>query len=498
MTDRQYDYSTLEVDTERNQYAEVASNQWPEVNHHADAHYNYPEVATNAGGTPLHEVKVDNTPPEVVGAAAATPTTPLKPVEESSRICGMTRKLFWGVLIGAIVVIIAIIVGVVAGVVTSRSHNSSDSSSSGQSDASTNATALAAHTKLASANFTDETGAENYLVAFQLNSGAIYLSAFNSSNNKWVVSPVVDGSSSARPLSSVKNGTALSLDVFRNNATSREIHVYWQLPAGGGFTTIASVVYQAQYDVSTTSALPVGNWENSGAGNNYVSLAGSDIVSYGKQCDYCNQYTYMYWRVGDGVRVADIENQTTGWTSDNSAINVTGLEAPSANSSLALAHAAAATANGHRSMNIFYRSTSSGLARITNGDGRFIGDYLGRDIGANTTITAFSTGYNETGTNYATPLGFQVLTMDPDASDGVQLTYWKGSAWSSAGGQVTALADCKARGVMAANHARRIYCLLDAADGDGVQIVEYRWKGDPSDTSTYGDYERVGVVSTAV
>ncbi|KAI0006718.1 hypothetical protein F4779DRAFT_549035 [Xylariaceae sp. FL0662B] len=504
MNGQQEYYSTLEVDVERNHFAEVGGTPLPEVNRNADADLHYPEVVSNSnasggvsggGGSPLYDVKVDSTPPEVVGAVP--PATPIKPVAAEPRICGVKRKIFWAMLIGAAIVIVAVVVGVAVGVTTSRTRNSTIDSS-GQNEASINGKALFTGTDLASANFTDEFGNENYLVAYQLNSGAIYMSAWNSSNSKWVVSPVVDGSDADRSLDSVRNGTSLSLDVFRINETSRELHIYWQLPPGGGFTTINSLVYEAKWDVSTTAKLPTSNWANSGAGNNYVSLARSPIVSYGKQCDLCNQYTYMYWRVEDGVREASLQTQTGGWQSENDAISVGGLEAPSSNSSMALAHAGALTTKGHRSMNIFYRASTSGLARIINGDGMYNGDYLGREIGPNTTITAFSTGFNETGDNFPQPLGFQVLTMDPDADDGVQLTYWKGNSWTSRGGQVDALADCKPRGVMAVNQGRRIYCLVDAEDGGGVEIVEFAWKGDPSDTSTYGNYDRVGVVSTAV
>ncbi|KAI1407135.1 hypothetical protein F5Y13DRAFT_134733 [Hypoxylon sp. FL1857] len=495
-TDR-YDYSTLEVDTEaqernQKQYAETAAAaQLPEVNQHANEDLNYPEVV--AGGKGI----IDPTLPEAVH----TPGTDAEKILSTSepRICGMRRKIFWAVLIGAVVVIIAIVVGVVAGVLTTRHNDSTSDTTGNQSGAqgdTSNATALFTNTNLATANFTDEFGNENYLVAYQLNNKAIYLSAWNSSHKSWVVSPIVDGKTNNLGFDSVRKGTALALDIYAYNSSSRDIHVYWQLPDSGGLSTIKALTYNSQKGISTQTAIPAANWIDSAAGNNYISTAGSSLASYGKQCDLCNQYTYLYWQTSNGIREASYQNSSTGWYSDNSVIQVN-ISPPSDNSSLAQAHVAAATTNGHRSMNIFYRSTASALSQIINGDGRYVGHELGRDVGPRTTIAAFSTGFNETSTGWSQPLGFQVLTMDPAANDGVQLTYYKGNSWTAANNQVQDLSDCKARGTMVANHARRVYCLV-SGNGDGPEIVEYAWQGNPDDPATYSNYNRIGTVVTTV
>ncbi|KAI2627742.1 hypothetical protein GGR54DRAFT_590260 [Hypoxylon sp. NC1633] len=500
-TDR-YEYSTLEVDTEaqiQNEYGNNYGAQYPEVNQNATEHLNYPEVVSGD----LHKTgshlgsNVDSTLPEPVHI----PETEKAIGVPAPRICGLKRKVFWGVLVAAIIVIIAIVVGVTAGVVTRKNSSSSDSGSSGSNndgaDSPSNATAVYAQTNLATANFTDEFGYENYLVAYQLNNKALYLSAWNSSRKSWVVSPIVDSTETNNlGLDDIRKGTALALDVFAYNDTTRDIHVYWQLPDSGGLATIKALTYTSQRGITTQAALPAANWVDSEAGNSYISTAGSSLISYGKQCDLCNQYTYLYWQQADGIRVATYENSTTGWESDNDVIQVD-LPPPSTNSSLVQAHAAAATTDGHRSMNIFYRATTSALSQIVNGDGRYVGHALGRDVGPKTTIAAFSTGFNETSTGWSEPLGFQVLTMDPAANDGVQLTYYKGSSWTTVSKQVQDLSDCKARGTMTANHARRIYCLVDRTGG-GVDIVEYAWKGDPDDTSTYSNYNKVGAVVTTV
>ncbi|XDG05327.1 hypothetical protein ABKA04_004942 [Annulohypoxylon sp. FPYF3050] len=491
-----YEYSTLEVDTEaqnRHEAEEAArAAQAPEVNQHATEHYNYPEVV--AGGAP--KLDIDPTLPEPVqtpekefagagvarvGAAAASP----------KKICGIKPKFFWTLLV-AVILVIGIVVGVTAGVVVTR-QNKADSSTStdDSSDSTTDATGLYASTSLATANFTDGLGNENYLVVYQLNNKAIYMSAWNSSQKTWVVSPIVDGNTNNLGLDSVKKGTALSIDVFAYSDSARDLHVYWQLPDSGGLSTIKALTYTSDKGVNTRSSLPAANWVDSAAGNSYISTAGSALVSYGKACDLCNQYTYLYWQTSTGIREASYQNASNGWYSDNSVIDVD-IAGPSDNSSLAQAYVAAATTDGHRSMNIFYRATTSALSQIINGDGRYVGTYLGRDIGPKTTIAAFSTGFNETSANITDKLGFQVLTMDPAASNGVQLTYFKGGNWTAATNAISSLSDCKERGTMVANHARRVYCLVSS--GSGVEIVEYAWEGDPDDTSTYSNYTKIGTV----
>ncbi|OTA54491.1 hypothetical protein K449DRAFT_426255 [Hypoxylon sp. EC38] len=497
-TDR-YEYSTLEVDTEaqeRNQKAYAASaaaDQAPEVNPHANPDFNYPEVV--GGDAPRKGV--DPTLPEAI----QTPGTDSEKILGTSepRICGMRKKIFWIVVIGAVVVIAAIVAGVVAGVVTSRDNDSSSDSTSGQNGAAgatDNSTALFANTKLATANFTDGLGNENYLVAYQLNNGALYMSAWNSSHGSWVVSPIVDGKTNNLGLDSVRKGTALALDVFAYSNSRRDIHIYWQLPDSGGLATIKALTYNGTKGVQTHSTMPAANWVDSAAGNSYISTAGSSLASYGKQCDLCNQYTYLYWQTSNGIREASYQNASQGWYSNNNVIQVD-ISPPSENSSMVQAHVAAATTDGHRSMNLFYRSTTSALSQIVNGDGRYVGHTLGRDVGPETTIAAFSTGFNETSTGWSEPLGFQVLTMDPAANDGVQLTYYKGSSWTASSSEVQDLSDCTALGTMVANHARRIYCLV-SGDGNATEIVEYAWQGNPDDTSTYSSYSRIGTVLTTV
>ncbi|KAI1341584.1 hypothetical protein F5Y15DRAFT_414107 [Xylariaceae sp. FL0016] len=495
------DYSTLEVAPRPyTDYPEVSHTDYPEVTHSdlpeaSPSHL--PEVGSHAG---VAAGSKENYPEVVEGSGYAaikpypydTATTPVSPPEP--KICGLKRKHFWIALAIATVLIIAIIVGVVVGVVVTRSgsgdgsSSGSDSNSNGNStaNATTDGKALYSNTQLASANFTDEYGYDNYLLVYQLNDLSIYMSAYNSSGAKWTVSPVVNGSDNE-----VKQGTALALDVNRVDEDSRDIHLYWQMPSSAASTTISGLNYTAEMHISTSSQVVESNWESMASVNNFNSMSGSRLASYGKQCDYCNQYTYFWWQTSEGFYGS--ENAGSGWQGGSP---IGEQIAPATNTSLAQAHSGATTADGaidRRSMNIFYRSTGGGLTQLRMGNDMVITHDLGRSIGSDTKIAAFSTGYNETTDNFPTPLGFQILTLDPDNDNGVQSTYFKGSDWTVSRDEVTDLADCKGRATMTANPGRRLYCLVD---GDsGTNIVEFAWGGNPDDASSYSSWSKVGTVT---
>jgi hypothetical protein len=148
-----------------------------------------------------------------------------------------------------------------------------------------------------------------------------------------------------------------------------------------------------------------------------------------------------------------------------------------------------------RSLNLFYRTTKSGLMQLRIGNGAYLPEYVGRDIGPRTNIVAFSTGFNESDAqDNPTPLGFQVLTIDPDEQDGVQLSYLQDGQWTVLADAVADLADCKPKATMAANRAQRFYCLVDGGGNNGVRIVEWSWQGQLNSPSTYSNWEKVGAL----
>lgn len=276
---------------------------------------------------------------------------------------------------------------------------------------------------------------------------------------------------------------------------SPDLSLYYQ--SNETTTTLKSVTYSSSDNLSTTSVTPSGNWASVSAATGFNSLPGSSLVSYGKQCDFCNQFAYFFWQGQQGMFMAQISADTI---QDADLIDVT-IE-PSTNTSIALTYSGTLTGDSEailrRSINLFYRSTTSGMIQLRIGNGLNVPSYVGRDIGPRTNFVAFSTGFNESDSDNPTPLGFQVLSIDPDVDDGVQLTYLKDSTWTVSSDEVEDLASCQAKSTMAVNTGRRLYCLVDSGDGAGVEIVEWAWQGDPSDTDTYLDWEKVGVVNVGV
>lgn len=202
-----YNYSDLEVDDSRLPESVVTA---PSVVASSNPDLDYPEAVYPAG---YQEVKAYDgyagaagsaeTAPMLVGGAAAGVAGP--------RILGLRRKTFWILVAVGAVIIIAVVVGVAAGLLIP--HGSSNA----------NATILLANTKLASANFTDAQKNDNYIVVYQLQSRAIYLSAYNSSTNKWVVSLVIDNTTKIS-VDNVQEETGLGLDVYFHDGN---VSLHW-------------------------------------------------------------------------------------------------------------------------------------------------------------------------------------------------------------------------------------------------------------------------------
>ncbi|RYP35506.1 hypothetical protein DL767_003760 [Monosporascus sp. MG133] len=421
-----YDYSTLEVDDQR----------LPEP------------VNINAHGDTYKEVNAhDSNTPQAV------------PVVTEPRICGLRKKTFWIVLGAGVLIIAAVVVGVVAGVLAPKSG------SEGSTEGTTSSTTLYDNTRLASANFTDEQGNDNYLVVYQLANRALYLSAWNSSHREWIVSPIIDGTTDVS-LDDVQAGTGLGLDVYWHNSSRRDVH----LP-------VEPARWDGPYSIQ----------------NLYTARAGSALASYSLQCYYCTPGTYSFWQGPEGwIHGAWRTTESSdGWGDITFAQYVSRPDRPVANSSLAVTNVP--SINGTPSIDIFYQSESGVLTHfIFDGDEGYSAVSLPRgDLGTQASIVAFATGYNDTDNPF--PLGFQVLTVDRDSDTGVHLTYYNYGSWT-AGDEVTALSDCAARATLAANSDRRIYCVVDG-DGGVPEIVEWSWAAHPLGfMDELVDYDRVGVV----
>lgn len=153
------------------------------------------------------------------------------------RICGVKRKLFWILLVTAVVIVVAAIGGGVGGALASKSKAGDSAASPSNGDAgvlqpptpSAAPLALYEGTRLASSNFTDQFGNDNFMVIYQVNNGGLYMSSWNTSVSKWVVSPVADGKTNALKLDEIALGTTISLDTYNEKTVglSRRASFPW-------------------------------------------------------------------------------------------------------------------------------------------------------------------------------------------------------------------------------------------------------------------------------
>ena len=279
-----------------------------------------------------------------------------------------------------------------------------------------------------------------------------------------------------------------------------------------------SRIRSARFDFFTTDVTHTAqDWYEAPASDLYAASTGSSIASYGRECldAPCPQWSYLFWQEGDAVRGAGLmpggqwESLGPRLGASSGGFDSNGMTPPSANTSMAIALSRTDPNNGTRSLSVFYRTEPGTLGQLlydrSTAETSYRGFSLPReDLGPNTAIVALPTGTNNTELASVEPLGFQVLTADPDANGGagsVQLTYYRDDEWTAAEGEVSALSDCADRAVMAANRDGRIFCVVVSGDGDDrtAGIVEFAWEGEPEgDVSTYTNYRRVGTVNTTV
>ncbi len=207
-------YSSLEVDTrayypQAPEVVAVDRENLPEVDHYRE---NLPEVAHYAGSLPSDAPEVysgakpavpvkagggpyvgfgdqqpplpplpPGSPPSTMATATGTAVESVEavPGADGPKIWGVRRKRFILLATLAAVIIVAIVVGVSVGVVTSQKSHEAEQVTDGDGDVPSTAidgppNDIRLDTRIASSNFTDENGNNNYLVVYQLNSGALW------------------------------------------------------------------------------------------------------------------------------------------------------------------------------------------------------------------------------------------------------------------------------------------------------------------------------------
>lgn len=131
----------------------------------------------------------------------------IEAVQQTKRVCGLSRKVFWIVLVVAVLVIVGAAVGGGVGASVKSDHSSNDITNDvANSTAAMNA--VLPNTKLATFNFT-ENQADQSCVFFQSSEASLYQSLWNSSTKLWMTAPTVLNGSEVQ----IKQNTPLAARV---------------------------------------------------------------------------------------------------------------------------------------------------------------------------------------------------------------------------------------------------------------------------------------------
>ncbi|GAP88779.1 putative fungal fucose-specific lectin protein [Rosellinia necatrix] len=389
-------------------------------------------------------------------------------------ICGLRARTFWIVFAVVVVVVAGAVAGGTAAALVSRD----------------NPKAVMAGTRLSSTYFDDGSGNDNYLLLYQLNNKAIYMSAFNSSTGAWVVSPVVDGTTEAGGgLEDVVKGTALSISRY-GRTNSGDIHVYWQSTTG----TVRSLVYS---NLSTTEPAAPDGWTESQKRADFKTAGpGASIVSYGSTCYDCAPDIYYFCQLPTG-RITGAWSSPKYRASDgdpewNTVDFLNNVALPAMQTSMAVVSTPSLDFTGE--LSLFAQSEAGLLTHIAfDGESDYREYPLETNFSSVAAIAAVSHGFIDGDGDLA--LGIRVLTVEPSAP--VYLTYFRDGAWDPAR-EVSEMSDCSSRASIATNDGFRVYCVVDGSRG-GVEIAEWRGQSDPKgNASDFTNYERVGTVITSV
>lgn len=172
--------------------------------HHRDAPSSFDNASTSLRNTPSFTKEVDET--ELGGGSGFPPKS--APFYRR-RYCGVSKKVFWGLVVTAILIAVCTVIPIVLATWHANDTTSSASSTGSDNDqGSTSAMALSSDSRLAAASASDGDH-DGFAVFYQLHSNAIYMSTLlDEAGGQWSTHPVIDGS--AGDLDSIAKGTAIA------------------------------------------------------------------------------------------------------------------------------------------------------------------------------------------------------------------------------------------------------------------------------------------------
>ncbi|KAH7029789.1 uncharacterized protein B0I36DRAFT_385156 [Microdochium trichocladiopsis] len=510
-------YSDLEMTTGGN-------SNWHVTEHLHPA----PQVAFPDNAPP--EVDTSNFAPEATYPPSAAGTPPysyykhgrqaeLMPKEDANdrlepirgnnaRTCGMPRRTFW-IVLGVLFAMVAIGVGVGVGV--SMANNSQRSGSAGSNAGGVpdpvdntpavdaDPSAMSPNTKLAATNITDGYGFESRFLFWQVNSGAIRMGSYNSSIGEWVVTPISDDLKvDARDIAP---GTAISVAGAYKTSTSFDIHLCW-------ISSVQKVMCYLWRPVSTIPADLPGTWNRASLSGFYTAANGTSLATYSRFCSFCDSTPFVFWQAPelDGGGIQGTYHDGTEW---KTIADVTETDSIPAKPGTPLFMLPVGISKALNSLNLYYISGSNIPTTVTNlpaidAPTRWRRNTLDGGLASDrpSSIAAFSTQPQDDGRADANTkddfamVDAQVLIAGRDEGaldSAVRVQFYSGGRWNALSDPVADLAECAAKGVLAANPQGRVYCLVSGKDKNGqesAQVVEFQGGKD------VGKFTRLGVVKT--
>ncbi|KAL0940042.1 uncharacterized protein CTRU02_206652 [Colletotrichum truncatum] len=404
-------------------------------------------------------------------------------------ICGMRRKVFWIVLVVALIVVIGAGVGggvggalaaqnsaqdgSLGGSSTGGSGSNGDSGSgsgsgsgngggssggsggSGNSSDSTSQGAILPASNIGSLNFTDLYGFENHMVFYQLRTKQVWQSFWNSSTKVWT-------SADAKVGDTVKEGTPISNSLFWHSNSSRDIRIYY--------------LNEKNQVMGQINANPVYGltWDKSGVSEQFTAAASSQLLSNGQySADSYLSNLVLYQDSGSTLRVLRRTGGNTDWVATGIS---TSFGKPADGTGLSFIPVY--TTERTKKMNLFYVSDSGSLVGLTlTNNNDWSGETLPTTVETNSSITAFSSGYNNT------DLTIHVLATQTGKAP--VLTTYSDGKWKNEGEIETMSGDDRPIKI-SANLGGRVYGIVERSSNK-VEIVEWEWTGGTS-------YNKIGVV----
>lgn len=344
-------------------------------------------------------------------------------------------------------------------------------------------------TQLSSVSFTDEHGYDNYLLFYQLRSGDICQSVWNSSVGRWKVI-LASGNGDA-----IKDHTPISTTMFKHsekvsfrlvvlfsfkklvtNTTSqeRDIHLFY-------LNKSSNIL--GQLTKWRTWADDLDDWEMIPKIAEFQAPSSTSIASNGRECFGCYTENFIIFQGYDNKVVVlkkahDSDEHFLSSTPENWGHPIPG-------SGLALVSAQRTDREG----NLYLFSQASGTGKLrcfTYSQGEWIkDDTLQTWLGGPATLAAFSTGYYDSD---ASDFTMEVLALLPGKE--VLITEFKDGKWWY-GKRIESMLGDKLPRTITANQGGRVYGTINTGDGR-FEVMEWMWWGDN------GSFLEVGLVNTTL